>query len=160
MVSVLGQWSYIILSADDNLTNIISDNSLLGTINAQSAFFLWISPYSQNHACVTFCSRTQDTPVKEFVSCPPLIHQSTQQPCYDFCSSYQWNQQPCCNPCSLGFILGVGKNFNRIGAIITPMICYIHGLVSDCGLSSALALEIPQSCTRPLICDSKQSLKM
>ena len=28
---------------------------------------------------------------------------------------------------------------------------YINGLVQDCGNSSALALELPQSCTKPSI---------
>ena len=30
--------------------------------------------------------------------------------------------------------------------------CYIDGLVQDCSISSALAMEILQSCTKPLTC--------
>ena len=30
---------------------------------------------------------------------------------------------------------------------------YINGLVQDCSNSSALAMELLQSCTKPLICD-------
>ena len=30
---------------------------------------------------------------------------------------------------------------------------YIDGLVQDCSNSSALAMELPQSCTKPSICN-------
>ena len=37
--------------------------------------------------------------------------------------------------------------------------CHFHGLVQDCSNSSALAMELLQSCTKPSICSSSSSLE-
>ena len=39
----------------------------------------------------------------------------------------------------------------EVGNKLDQLITYIDGFVQDCSISSALAMEILQSCTKPLI---------
>ena len=47
--------------------------------------------------------------------------------------------------------ISTNENVTFIYAVNFIIIKYVDGLVQDCGISSANALEIPQSCTKPLI---------
>ena len=43
------------------------------------------------------------------------------------------------------------KNGHFVNTFMTQVCSYTNGLVQDCGISSAYALEIPQSCTEPML---------
>ena len=48
--------------------------------------------------------------------------------------------------------LGYSTGMGTVIATVPPKQEYIDGLVQDCNHSSALALELLQSCTKPSIC--------
>ena len=48
---------------------------------------------------------------------------------------------------------GAKRRKLEAGGVMVELSCQcVDGLVQDCGNSSALALELPQSCTKPPIC--------